>query len=379
MARQNLLQSSGSELGTSSAPAPNPVADQQAALADVISRKSDAPVLPRPNRPFANRPHAKNSSVDQEQVASAGDKEIASLPRHTRPTMTSQQRIMAETLNAADRAGELEEQLRSGHAVVDLDPSTVDASFVPDRMAYSEEAHRELVQAIKAEGQIVPILVRPHTQEQGRFQVAYGHRRLRAVTELGIKVRAVVRELTDEQLVVAQGQENNARTNLSFIEKARFALQLEERGFRRDVIMQALCVDRPRVSQMVKFASSIPMEIINAIGPAPVIGRRKWEDFAALITKGNIDKARYAIERAENSGRDSDAKFEAAYKALTTRAEVSRPELWTAPDGTRLAKYTETDDKFSIVIDRKLSPRFGKFLVSRLEQLYNEFQAREKE
>ena len=226
MARQNLLQSSGSELGTSSAPAPNPVADQQAALADVISRKSDAPVLPRPNRPFANRPHAKNSSVDQEQVASAGDKEIASLPRHTRPTMTSQQRIMAETLNAADRAGELEEQLRSGHAVVDLDPSTVDASFVPDRMAYSEEAHRELVQAIKAEGQIVPILVRPHTQEQGRFQVAYGHRRLRAVTELGIKVRAVVRELTDEQLVVAQGQENNARTNLSFIEKARFALQL---------------------------------------------------------------------------------------------------------------------------------------------------------
>ena len=176
-----------------------------------------------------------------------------------------------------------------------------------------------------------------------------------------------------------KGEENNARTNLSFIEKARFALQLEERGFRRDVIMQALCVDRPRVSQMVKFASSIPMEIINAIGPAPVIGRRKWEDFAALITKGNIDKARYAIERAENSGRDSDAKFEAAYKALTTRAEVSRPELWTAPDGTRLAKYTETDDKFSIVIDRKLSPRFGKFLVSRLEQLYNEFQAREKE
>ena len=90
------------------------------------------------------------------------------------PIMTSQQRIMAETLNAVNRADELEEQLRSGHAVVDLDPSTVDASFVPDRMAYSEEAHRELVQAIKAEGQIVPILVRPHPQ-QGRYQVAYGH------------------------------------------------------------------------------------------------------------------------------------------------------------------------------------------------------------
>jgi ParB family chromosome partitioning protein len=285
---------------------------------------------------------------------------------------------MADTLNAVNRVDELEEQLRSGHAVVELDPFIIDASFVPDRMAPSEEAHRELVQAIRADGQIVPILVRPHPAEQGRYQVAYGHRRLRAVTELGIKVRAVVRELTDEQLVVAQGQENNARTNLSFIEKARFALQLEERGFRRDVIMQALCVDRPRISQMVKFTSSIPMEIINAIGPAPGIGRRKWEDFAALITKSSIDKARQAIERAENSGRDSDAKFEAAYKALTTKAEIARPELWIAPDGARLAKYTETDEKFSLVIDRKVSPRFGNFLLSRLEQLYNEFQAADK-
>jgi ParB family chromosome partitioning protein len=292
--------------------------------------------------------------------------------------MTSQQKIMADTLNAVNRVDELEEQLRSGHAVVDLDPSLVDASFIPDRMAPSEEAHKELVQAIKAEGQIVPILVRPHSHKPGRYQVAYGHRRLRAATELGTKVRAVVRELNDEQLVVAQGQENNARTNLSFIEKARFALQLQEHGFRRDVIMQALCVDRPRVSQMVKFASSVPMEIIDAIGPAPSIGRRKWEDFSALIRNGSVDKVRHAIERAENSGRDSDAKFEAAYKALTTKTGINRLELWTAPDGARLAKYAETDDKFSLIIDRRLSPRFGRFLVSRLEQLYNDFQAEDK-
>ena len=37
--------------------------------------------------------------------------------------------------------------------------------------------------------------------------------------------------LTDEQLVVAQGQENSARTDLSFIEKALFAARLEEYGY----------------------------------------------------------------------------------------------------------------------------------------------------
>jgi ParB family chromosome partitioning protein len=334
MAR-NVLNPAAKDLGTTSAPAPNPVADQQAALVEAITGNGGAPVAPRPNRPFANRPHVKSPVAEGEQGGPSGG-HIPTIPRQAAPVMTSQQRVMADTLNAVNRVDELEEQLRSGHAIVDLDPSVIDASFVPDRMAPSEEAHKELVQAIKADGQIVPILVRPHPVEQGRYQVAYGHRRLRAVTELGMQVRAVVRELTDEQLVVAQGQENNARTNLSFIEKARFAIQLEQRGFRRDVIMQALCVDRPRVSQMIKFASGIPMELINAIGPAPGIGRRKWEDFAALITKGNVDKARHA-------------------------------------------KYTETNEKFTLTIDRKLSPRFGKFLVSRLEQLYNDFQAADKE
>ncbi|MGO8658348.1 ParB/RepB/Spo0J family partition protein, partial [Rhizobium ruizarguesonis] len=82
-------------------------------------------------------------------------------------------------------------------------------------------------------------LVRPHPETKGRYQVAYGHRRLAAAREIGIRVRAVVRDLTDGQLVVSQGQENSARTNLSYIERALFASRLEERSFGRDVIMAA--------------------------------------------------------------------------------------------------------------------------------------------
>ncbi|MGO4611618.1 ParB/RepB/Spo0J family partition protein, partial [Variovorax sp. 2RAF20] len=73
----------------------------------------------------------------------------------------------------------------------------------------------ELVEQIREHGQQVPILVRPHPQAKGRYQVAYGHRRLAAAKKLGLSVRAVVRDLTDDQLVVSQGQENSARTNLS--------------------------------------------------------------------------------------------------------------------------------------------------------------------
>ncbi|MFC7555837.1 ParB/RepB/Spo0J family partition protein [Pseudoroseomonas wenyumeiae] len=60
--------------------------------------------------------------------------------------------------------------------------------------------------------------MRPHPTEPGRFQVAFGHRRLRAARDLAKPVRAVVRPLSDRELVLAQGQENSARANLSFIE-----------------------------------------------------------------------------------------------------------------------------------------------------------------
>jgi ParB family transcriptional regulator, chromosome partitioning protein len=115
----------------------------------------------------------------------------------------------------------LRRQLTEGQTIIELDADKIDSSFVSDRMDSSDEATEELKELIRDQGQLVPILVRPHPKQQGRYQVAFGHRRLRAVRELGMKVRAVVREMTDEELIIAQGQENNARLDLTYIERAR--------------------------------------------------------------------------------------------------------------------------------------------------------------
>ncbi len=124
-----------------------------------------------------------------------------------------------------ERAEQIEKRLAEGQTIVELDTDTIDPSFVQDRMPGDIDG---LVKAIREQGQQIPILVRPHPEASGRYQVAFGHRRLRAVSELNRPVKAVVRELTDEQLVIAQGQENNERQDLTFIEKARFASRLTE-------------------------------------------------------------------------------------------------------------------------------------------------------
>ena len=211
-----------------------------------------------------------------------------------------------------ERAQDLERQLAEGQTVVEIDPALVDGSFVSDRLGIDALELSQLVDQIRDHGQQVPILVRPHPVSKGRYQVAYGHRRLAAIRQLGLKVRAVVRDLSDEQLVVSQGQENNARTNLSYIERALFAVRLEERSFSRDVIMSALGVDKAALSKMISVVRQIPVDLVEAIGAAPEVGRRRWMELADLLPKAKVTdllamlvagRNECAVQRSTLSGR----------------------------------------------------------------------------
>ena len=94
--------------------------------------------------------------------------------------------------------------------------------------------------SIAAHGQTVPILVRPRPQAPGRYQIAYGRRRHAACARLGRPVRAVVREMDAAALVVAQGQENCERRDLTFVERALFAHALDAASFDRAMSRAAL-------------------------------------------------------------------------------------------------------------------------------------------
>ena len=89
----------------------------------------------------------------------------------------------------ADAARDLEARLAAGETITELDTKAIDRSFITDRMQSDDESYRLLRAAIEAEGQASPILVRPHPTAEGRYQVAFGHRRLRVASELGRNVR----------------------------------------------------------------------------------------------------------------------------------------------------------------------------------------------
>jgi ParB family chromosome partitioning protein len=107
---------------------------------------------------------------------------------------------------------DLRERIASGAVIAQIDPLLIDPSPLADRFRdHDDSSFEALKQSIAQRGQEVPILIREHPEIKGRYQSAYGHRRVRATRELGIPVKAILRSLSDEALVVAQGLENAPR------------------------------------------------------------------------------------------------------------------------------------------------------------------------
>ncbi len=276
---------------------------------------------------------------------------------------------------------DLEKALAAGSAVVELDPSLVDVSIVRDRLSESNDVGFETFkQSIADRGQEVPILVRPHPASEGRYQVAYGHRRLRAAVALGRKVRAVIRELSDTELVIAQGIENSQRKDLSYIERALFAARLEDRGFERSVIIDALATDKGELSKLISVARAVPELLIEAIGPAPKAGRRRWLALADALRDA---RAKRAAERASKDPdllkADTDTRFLRVFAATNLSAR-SQPTVatWKSEFGRAVAAITRSNKAINLAFDCRNEPEFAEFVASQLDQLYTAFLSRAK-
>jgi ParB family chromosome partitioning protein len=285
---------------------------------------------------------------------------------------------MALTLGRmGDENRALHEALGSGQHVQELDPSLVDPSFVRDRLeeiAFDESD--PFVRSIAENGQEVPILVRPHPTGSGRYQIAYGHRRLKAAALLGIKVKAVVRDFDDQSLVIAQGIENGERKNLSYIERVCFARTLERKGFSRHVIMKALSTDKTELSKMLSVASKLPDELTRLIGSAPGIGRRKWLALSDILSPENAAELVKVLTGDAAKLLGSDERFALCFKMLSSSLESSNEAdtQWLPRSGGKVEGSFKVGSK-SFVLSLKSSEarQFGQFLSERLDVLFDEY------
>ncbi|WPZ27552.1 plasmid partitioning protein RepB (plasmid) [Sulfitobacter pontiacus] len=270
------------------------------------------------------------------------------------------------------------------NAVQDLDASLIDMAGVEDRLGVDDESQRKLEESMRAYGQQVPVLVRPHPSQAGRFEIVYGRRRLKALKAIGVPVKAMVRHLDDHALVMAQGQENTARQDLSFVEKASFAAQLDASGHDRQTIADALTIDLPMVSRMLKVGNAFDLTFLRKIGSAPGIGRDRWLTLAKLVQDADT-KSRADDATTTNTFGDltSDERFECVFKAASNKPTSKAPapaateaRTLRSQDGKALADVRRTPRGLSLNISARTAGGFDKWLDTHAEELMREIHDR---
>ncbi|MCK7616017.1 plasmid partitioning protein RepB [Roseibium sediminicola] len=273
----------------------------------------------------------------------------------------------------------------AGDVIVSLEPDTIDPSFFVDRLEEDDLEFTELLNAIKRDGyNSTPILVRPHPETENRYMIVYGHRRWKVAQKLGVKVRAVIKTIEDIGHVIAQGQENSARSNLSFIEKSMAAAKLDSMGQSRETIKTALSVDDALLSRMLSVATTIDSRIIFAIGAAKKIGRDRWEEMKRLIANPQLSRiALDAIRAPEFDELSSNERFELMLKTLkqTGRSAKSRgrtsvkKSIWTASDQSMAASIQRSQTAFQLKINSETAGEFGDYIEQNLDRLLAEYKA----
>lgn len=282
----------------------------------------------------------------------------------------------------------LHDQLISSEAIVELDPERVIPSFVNDRLDIEgDRSFQAFVEGIKDAGQKLPILVRPLPDKPGHYQAAYGHRRLRACQILKRPVKAIVRALSDEELVISQGIENSERLNLSFIEQALFALALKSRGYSRELISEALGRKEGQrlayISILTNAAAFVPADLVRLIGPASAIGRPKWEKLGSLVKDARLSPEQSKavddlVRSSEWETSDSDQRFGLVLDVLgrSIKSQSDITEIEVAGGHVIVARRSGAATKFAVPDDR--IPGLSAWLVLRLPELVEEFQSSQR-
>jgi ParB family transcriptional regulator, chromosome partitioning protein len=285
--------------------------------------------------------------------------------------MTESLQRMSDGAAEADR---LRDELQRAERVLEINTDLIERSFVRDRFNVEDEAGiSELAESIAATGQQVPVLLRPHPDKTNCFQIAYGHRRVEASRRLAVAVRAIVRPLSDAELVIAQGKENLDRRDLSFIERAWFARELEDRGFDRRTIMAALGIAKSDLSVLISIARDLPETLVKSIGAAPKVGKPRWMSLAAAwkTTPGRDLEAVVGSEDFRKAS--SDERFALVSAALLKRAGPATLENWTDPEGQRVVQVSRNKQSGVLTVDERIAPAFTDFLLQRIPELFDAY------
>lgn len=199
--------------------------------------------------------------------------------------------------------------------------SIYESPFNP-RKTFNQAALQELADSIRAQGIMSPIVVRALPNSL-HYQIVFGHRRYRAakLAELDC-IPAIIRDLNDEQVKIAQLHENLEREDVSPVEEAdAFDALMREHGVTAEQLIQQTGKSKSYIYGRLKLVGlcaavreactqGLPTDVAIKIGRIPsealqikALGRvqeskGKWHSVRYALSILDVDTFRVSLNTA---------------------------------------------------------------------------------
>jgi ParB family chromosome partitioning protein len=224
-----------------------------------------------------------------------------------------------------------------------LEPSP----FQP-RKGMRQESLDDLIASIRERGILQPLLIRPHPEHHGRYQIIAGERRWRAAQAIPLhEVPVLVRALPDIEAAAAALVENLQRTDLDPIEEAEGLMRLiEMHGLSQEEIGRMIGKSRSHVANTLRLLN-LPIIVQHHVRE----GRLTAGHARALLGSRNAGMLAARVVEQGLSVRQTEALV--AAEANPEKEPTTRPPRATDPNLASL----ERDLRERLGVGVQLRPR----------------------
>src|SRR5678816_2136928 len=163
-------------------------------------------------------------------------------------------RRLGRGLDALFNTPTAEIEAREESALRDIPVAEIRSNPFQPRKSFKPEELSELTESLKANGLLQPVTVRQSPQGKG-YELIAGERRLRAAATLGWeKIPAVVKDLSDQEILTLALVENLQRADLNPIEEAEGYHQLiRDFGYTQVTVASMVGKDRSTVANVLRI------------------------------------------------------------------------------------------------------------------------------
>mgnify|MGYP003526704807 FL=1 len=192
---------------------------------------------------------------------------------------------MAKGLGKGISAFFPEESIHSDNRIEYVAVSKLIVNPFQPRKIFNEEALQELAESIKEHGIIQPIVVR---KKEKKYEIIAGERRFRAAKLAGLKeVPAIVKEMTEQQMMEVAILENLQREDLTPIEEAEaYSSLIENLNFTQDALAKRLGKSRPHIANHIRLLQ-LPEDVRKLMNEG-VLSMGHGRALLGLKNKGRI-------------------------------------------------------------------------------------------